>query len=509
MKTPRDIVIAVFVIGFVMIGIAAPAATYAKTPKMKMTTPIPESITTPDKVKTSIGELKFVDGFPTEATIQKSYDYLDTMRAVDVFLNSIPVASLVAMREGMKSVGVTGNTIGIFEDLMDSKALFLTANTESIYVGAWLDLSNGPLVVESPPNTLGIVDDMWFRYVADLGNAGPDQGRGGRFLFLPPGYDGPVPPMGFHVYQSKTFNNLLIWRGFLVNDSPKPGVESIKKNARIYPLAAIANPPKQKFINLSGNAFNTIHANDYTFYEEVNMAIQEEPVGSGDPELLGQLASIGIQKGVEFAPDARMKKILTDAAAIGSAIARAHIFDTRDPEAYIYENSYWKTAFVGGNHLFIYEDGGRRLDARSMFFYYATMITPAMANKMVGVGSQYALATVDSKGQPLDGAKNYKLTFPPEVPAKEFWSIVVYDNQTRSMLQTDQQFPSLNSERGVKINKDGTTDIYFGPKAPKGKESNWIQTIPGKGWNTIIRLYGPLESWFDQTWKPGEIEMVK
>ncbi|MHC4361821.1 MAG: DUF1254 domain-containing protein, partial [Planctomycetota bacterium] len=159
----------------------------------------------------SMGELNFVDGFPTEATIQKSYDYLDTMRAVDVFLNSIPVASLVAMREGFKSVGVTANTIGIFENLMDSKSLFLTPNTESIYAGAWLDLSRGPIVVESPPNTLGICDDFWFRYVADLGNAGPDQGRGGRFLFLPPGYDGPVPPMGFHVFQSKTYNNLLIW----------------------------------------------------------------------------------------------------------------------------------------------------------------------------------------------------------------------------------------------------------------------------------------------------------
>lgn len=491
------------------LGILSSTMLYADSPTMKMTTEIPSSITTPDSVQSSIGELQFVDGFPTEATLQKSYDYLDTMRAVDVFLNSIPVASLVAIREGYKSVGVTGNTIGIFEELMDSKSLFLTPNTESIYAGGWLDLSKGPMVVESPPNTLGIVDDMWFRYVADLGNAGPDQGRGGRFLFLPPGYDGPVPPMGFHVFRSKTYNNVLIWRGFLVDDSPKAGVESIKKHAKIYPLAEITNPPKQKFINLSGNAFNTIHANDYNFFKEVNMAIQEEPAGSGDPELVGQLASIGIQKGVPFNPDERMKKILTDAAAIGSSIARSHIFHTRDKEAYIFENSYWKSAFIGGNHLFAYEDGARRLDARTMFFYYATMVTPAMANKMVGVGSQYAMATVDSKGHALHGAKNYKLTFPANVPAKDFWSLVVYDNQTRSMLQTDQQFPSLNSERGVKQNKDGTTDIYFGPKAPKGKESNWVQTIPGKGWNIVIRLYGPLEPWFEKTWKPGEIELVR
>jgi hypothetical protein len=505
----RGMVASLLSAAMLMIGSIAATPVHAATPAMKMTTEIPHGITTPDKVDSSIGTLNFVDGFPTEATIQKTYDYLDTMRAVDVFVNSIPVASLVAVREGFKSVGVSGNTIGIFEKLMDSRSLFLTANTESIYAGAWLDLSNGPVVVESPPNTLGIVDDMWFRYVADLGNAGPDQGRGGRFLFLPPGYDEPVPPMGFHVFRSKTFNNFLIWRGFLVDDSPGPGVESIKQHAKIYPLASIQNPPEQKFIELSGKAFNTIHANDYSFFEEVNMAIQEEPEGSGDPELVGQLAAIGIQKGVPFEPDARMKKILTDAAVIGSAISRAHIFDTRDREAYLYENSYWKTAFVGGNHLFTYEDGGRRLDARTMFFYYATMITPAMAARVVGVGSQYALATVDSEGRALDGAKSYRLTLPANVPAKDFWSIVVYDNQTRSMLQTDQQFPSLNSDRGVKANPDGSTDVYFGPEAPAGKESNWIQTIPGKGWNTVFRIYGPLEPWFEQNWKPGEIVLQK
>ncbi len=478
----------------------------AALPKMKMTTLLPESILTPDKVETSIGTLEYFDGFPTEATTQKCYDYLDTMRAVDVFLNTIPVASMIGLHEGFKSVGVTGNTIGIFEDLMDSKSLFLTPNTESIYSGGWLDLSKGPVVVESPPNTLGIVDDMWFRYVADMGNAGPDQGRGGKFLFIGPDYDGPIPSMGFHVFRSQTNNNILLWRGFLVDGDPRPGVENIKKNARIYPLAEIQNPPKQKFINLSGKYFNTIHANDYTFFEEVNTAIQEEPADSGDPELLGQLASIGIKKGVEFKPDNRMKKILSDAAAIGNSIARTIIFDTRNKEFYLYKNSAWKTPFGGGSHLFL-DNHARSLDARTLFFYYATMITPAMTVKMVGNGSAYAGATVDFEGNHLDGSKNYKLTLPKNVPSKDFWSIVVYDNQTRSMLQTDYQFPSVNSQRGLQVNKDGTIDIYFGPKAPKGKASNWIQTVPGKGWSLIFRLYGPLEPWFDKTWRPGEIEL--
>ncbi len=150
------------------------------------------------------------------------------------------------------------------------------------------------------------------------------------------------------------------------------------------------------------------------------------------------------------------------------------------------------------------------LDARTQFMYNAIGITPAMAIAMPGIGSQYAAAVRDSKGKYLNGYRTYKLTLPSNVPAKDFWSIVLYDTQTRSMLQTDQQFPSLNSERGgVEQNTDGSFDIYFGPKAPQGKEKNWIQTVPGKGFLLILRLYGPLEPWFDKTWRPGKIEMVK
>ncbi|MHC4181354.1 MAG: DUF1254 domain-containing protein, partial [Planctomycetota bacterium] len=480
-------------------GVAEPPAIrYADTPK---------SILTPDKVETRIGTLEFFDGLPSTETVEKVYDHLDFQRGVRAFLDTIPIASLCAMREGFREVGCVDGTVGIFETLMDSRTLFLTANTESIYAVTWVDLKKGPMIVESPPNTLGIMDDFFFRYVTDLGNAGPDRGKGGKFLFLPPGYEGEVPD-GYFTFQSPTYGNWLVWRGFLVEGDAKPAVASIKRNTRIYPLARRDNPPQQKFVNLSGRDFNTIHANDFTFYEEVNKVIQEEPVDSLDPELLGVLASIGIEKGKPFAPDDRMKRILTDAAAVGNATARATVFATRDPESFFYENSAWKTGFIGGSHEF-QRNGVRLLDARTMFFYYATGITPAMSAKMVGVGSQYAGATVDSEGQAFDGGRTYRMRIPPEAPAKDFWSLVVYDNQTRSMLQTDQQFPSLNSQRGVKQNADGSTDVYFGPKAPAGKESNWIQTVPGTGWTVILRLYGPLEAWFDKTWQPGEIQWMK
>lgn len=221
------------------------------------------------------------------------------------------------------------------------------------------------------------------------------------------------------------------------------------------------------------------------------------------------LASIGIEKGKPFAPDERMKKILTEAAAVGNATARAIAYKSRLADAYFYPNSAWCTPFVGGSYLFEH-DGVRLLDARSFMFFAATGITPAMAVQHIGAGSAYAAAFIDAQKKPLDGGKTYRLHLPPNIPAKQFWSLVLYDDQTRSMLQTDQQFPSIGSQKkGVVINSDSSVDIYFGPKAPAGKASNWVQTWPDKGWNVILRLYGPLQAWFDKTWKPSEIEEMK
>ena len=484
-------------------------ALIATPPKMKMTTDIPPEITVPNTVETRLGTLKFFDGFPDDATVAKVYDNLDFERGVQAFLTAMPGASVYALRGGLRSQGATDNqTVLITESLMDCKSLFLTANAETVYNWMWLDLKEGPLVIETPPNVLGIIDDFWFRYVGDIGNAGPDRGKGGKFLLLPPGYTGEVPD-GYFVMRSKTYGNVFLWRGFIINGSTKPVVEATKKFAKVYLLAEAKNPPPMKFTNISGKAFNTVHANDFTFFEEVNHVVQEEPNDALDPETLGVLASIGIEKGKPFAPDERMKKILTESAAVGNATARAIVFKSRLKDAYFYPESAWCTPFVGGSHEFLAQPGVRNLDARTMMFYYATFITPAMAKKMVGVGSQYAGAFVDSEGKPLDGSKTYRIHLPPNIPAKNFWSFVIYDNQTRSMLQTDERFPSIGSQKeGIVVNPDTSVDVYFAPTAPAGHEANWVQTVPGKGWNVIFRLYGPLQPWFDKTWKPGEIELV-
>jgi hypothetical protein len=473
-----------------------------------MATGIPAAITIPDSVETRLGTLRFTDGFPDDATVQKVYDNLDFQRGVQAMLTAMPAASLAAIRKASRSFGPDNQTVTVFETLMDSRSLYLTANTESVYAMAWLDLKNGPIVVESPPNTLGLVDDFWFHYVTDLGLAGPDQGKGGKFLFLPPDYQGPEPT-GYFVFKSKTFGNWFGTRGFLINGDPKPTVESVRQHLRIYPLAQADNPPATNFINVSGTVFNTIHAMDFSFYEEVNEVVQEEPSDAMDPETLGLLASIGIEKGKPFAPDERMRKILSEAAAVGNATARAIAYRTRLTDSFFYPDSAWGTPFIGGSYLFE-SHGVRLVDARTYMFFVATGITPAMAIQKVGAGSAYAAANFDSQKKPFDGNKAYRLHLPPHIPAKTFWSLVLYDTQTRSMLQTDQQFPSIGSQKkDVVVNPDTSVDVYFAPTAPPGKENNWVQTWPGKGWFVILRLYGPLQPFFDKTWRPSEIEEVK
>jgi hypothetical protein len=234
--------------------------------------------------------------------------------------------------------------------------------------------------------------------------------------------------------------------------------------------------------------------------------VQEEPTESLAQIRLGYYAAIGIQKGKPFAPDGRMKKILTEAAAVGDATARAIAFHMREKDAFYYPNSAWQLPFVGG-YLFQTQPGVLNLSAYTFYYFMATGVTPAMEEKLVGQGSQYAWAARDSKGNPFDGGKNYKLHLPPNIPVKDFWSVIVYSNQTRSMIQTDQRFPSVSSQnKALLVNPDGSIDVYFGPKPPAGEKKNWVQTAPGKGWNTILRLYGPLEPWFNKTWWPGEIE---
>jgi hypothetical protein len=492
----------------VALGMSLTASMAQAETTPKYAAKVPPEITTPNTVDTRIGKLKFRDGLPDPDTVRTVYDNIDFARGTEAFLAGMPAASVRAMCDGLDQAGAKPNRgIAVTEDLMDARSLFLTPNSTTVYVFFCIDLKDGPVVAEVPAGVLGPVDDAYFRYVTDVGLIGPDKGKGGKYLFVPSGYSGDLPSDGYFVTKTPTYSNLILYRAFVKDGDIAAAVRGVKASAKVYPLSA-ANTPPTTFVNTSGKQFNTIHAGDFHFYEELDSVIQSEPADAFDPETVGLFASIGIKKGKAFAPDARMKAILTDAVAVGNATARAMVFDPRDARSKFYPDRQWNNGFIGNSYQFL-NDGERMLDARVMFHYAATGITPAMAAAKPGTGSAYAFAVRDATGTYLDGGKTYKITLPAPIPVGQFWSFTVYDNQTRSLLETDQKLAGLDSnQKDIKKNADGSVTVWFAPRPPAGHETNWVQTMPGKGWNCILRLYAPLQPWFDKSWKPGDFERV-
>jgi hypothetical protein len=516
--------------------------------KLQTTADVPPGIAVPDELDTRLGKLTFVDGAPSDETVEKVYDNLDFTRALDAYMDGYQLASLKAMHNGLLVAGVQDNGgVLLFSGLMDSQSLFLTANADTIYYIFTINLTDGPMVIETPPDALGLFDDFWFQHVIDFGRPGPDRGQGDKFLLLPPGYDGPLPDSGYHVATCTSNFVMAFGRSMLVDNDPKPTVETIKKHLKIYPytpggygtsiatlLEGEVHPGKPtpiipvKFVEGTGLAINTLPPSDHTYFDMLNEIVQEEPGGVLSLEIMGSFAAIGIIRGKPFKPDERMKKILSDAAAVACATGRAlnWRFTEKDGWGFYPGSAWYNMLFQGGSGFQTppaavtkegikpYPPTGyRTLNARFGFFAVATGVTPAMSMLLRDVGSQYLICGMDSEKNYFDGGKTYRCTLPPNIPENNFWSFTVYDNQTRSMLRTPQRYPRAGSQSypspAAVHNADDSVDIYFGPQAPAGKESNWIQTVPGKGWFAIIRIYSPLDAFFDKSWKAGEIELIE
>ncbi len=404
-------------------------------------------------------------------------------RAIEVYTTQMMRVSEIALRAGLRAFGSRSpQQLVIWENLMDAKTVLLTANTETVYALGHLDLkSDGPTVIEAPPKMLGFAQDGFQRYLIDIGPLGPDKGKGGKFLVLPPGYKGKVPT-GYFVARSPTCSVAVAMRGFQVDNKTDQAV-ALMKQTKVYPLSKAASPPPMQFMNGSNKDIDTLFPDNLRYFELLAMLVNEEPRDAFEPLERWQMQAIGTDKGKPFNPDEETKGLLAEAARIGGAMARANTYGT-PPGGYYYQDRKWQ-GVSGVSYTFL-QNGTPQIDARNNVYYMAAGNTPARMEKNIGQGSQYLWTYRDARGEYLDGANTYRLRVPPNIPAGNFWSVVVYDALSRSEMQNGQPLPSVGTYSNPKRNSEGSIDIVFGPTEPVDG-SNWIKTVPGKGWFPIFR----------------------
>lgn len=467
---------------------------------------------TPDSVKTRLGTLNFERGYPTPETTQKLYDEMDFQRAVQVFLWAYPAVSFRSIRIGVKrDLGADLNDMIIADNFADTKGIWLTANDTTIYGMVNVDLGQGPIVVEVPAGPgVGLIEDFWQRAITDFGLPGPDAGKGGKYLLLPPGYTGEVPKEGYYVLRGTMNNYNVMNRGLVENNNIAAAVNLIK-GMRVYPYSERSNPKANKVISMSGPKMETTPAGGIEYWARLSTFINGNPVHERDRFFMAMLKPLGIEKGKPFNPDARQRAILEEAAKVGDAMARTLLFDAekrfRNATATAFSGTHWNwvVLMAADQETPTYS----QLDERLHYFYGAIYMSPAIGVKKAGPGAQYIQAFKDENGDRFDGGKSYRLRVPANVPVSAFWSLTLYDTETRSMIQNPGNDAARSGNDKLKTNTDGSMDLYFGPAAPAGLESNWIQTLPGKGFYPFFRFYGPTAPLFEGTWRLPDIEAMK
>lgn len=462
-----------------------------------------------------LAQTPFVRGVFSPADTQTLADELTFQRAVQLYLWALPSLNMYGMKEGSEAkFGKGYNVLPIFKDRLNAKTLITTPNSDVIYALGYLDLKeDGPLVIEAPPQLQGILDDFRQRpvksigridgreWAGDVGLGGPDKGKGGKYLILPPDYTGSIPA-GYLPFRSRTYGVFVFWRGFFQDPKQLEAPVKVMEQTKIYPLGKQASAKPMQFPNASGVEVNMLYPHDFSAFEMLDRFIQHEYVDEQDFQFRGMAAALGIVKGKPFAPDEKMKKILE--AAAQTAWRMGHVMNTTTPR--YYSDRQYIQGLPVTSAEFNY-DSYTDVDRQSAFFTLAYSTSPLMFYNMPDIGSKYPSAFLDADGDPFDGSRSYRLHLPANIPAKLFWSITLYDPITGVGLDNGQPFPSINQMDKPAMNADGSWDFYFGPKSP-GEGKNWIATIPDKGFFVNIRLYGPTQPFFDQTWKPDDVVKV-
>lgn len=464
-------------------------------------------VSAPEQMDTRFGTLEFDGGgFPTPETAQLLYDEMDLQRATQAFMDFFPHMSLYAIvRSQARDLGFeTASDIGVTADFMTTEQPYLTGNNSTIYAFASIDLKeDGPTVVEIPPGMYGTANDAAFRYLTDFGATGPDKGDGGKYLFLPPDFEGDVPE-GYFAMPSNGYRIWAMMRGFGEVGTGEDALDWFQERLKVYPLD---DPDRTgTYTNASQTGMNPLPPEDGTFFAMLNEIIQYEPASLFDAEQLGRLATLGIEKGKPFAPDARMQVIFDKAAAQGTAMSRAILYASRDPDIHYWPDRKWEKMFVR-NTEFTRDSGAADIDARTLWHYQAIVVSPNLLSTTPGVGTAYLTAFRDADDNVLMGDASYKLTVPANPPVKRFWAVTAYDPATRALLASDGEI-TVGSDTDPVVNEDGSVDLYFGQTAPEGFEKNLITTDPDKGFFVVFRFYGPLEGYIEKTWVLSDFEKL-
>jgi hypothetical protein len=455
------------------------------------------------KVNTRIGKLEFSNQYPSKKSLETLLDNMDFHGATQAYLWGLPIASFANLQYFLQQ------DFGFDQfELMETKSLddklgILTANATTPYIFCTPNLSKtGPLVVEVPAGSIaGMIDDFWQRPITDIGLPGPDKGKGAKYLITPPGYKGKKPD-GYKVFESPT-NNIFLAIRIIEPDPAK--YNALKAGFRSYPYKDRANAKKGVYKNPPGKYFFG-PPRGMAFWERLHEILNREIVAERDRFFMAMLKRVGIEKGKPFNPTPRQKKILEEAAFVGEAMAKANDLAKRSTPEY-WKGASWKLAL--GLDPSQRQENYDELDERAEWMYEAVTTSAGMVTTTPGVGSIYLAAYADKDGDWLEGGKHYNLHVPPNPPAKQFWSIAVYSWDTRTLIDNDQKRANASSRQDLVKNSDGSVDLYFGPTAPKGKEKNWVQTIPGQGWWVYLRFYAPTKAYFDKSWNMGDFEKIK